>query len=60
MNWGLDLSPKTDGFMAPASSSPPVDFVCHRARTDRERESDGKKVMGGNREKYGQRGGNKD
>lgn len=35
MNWGLELGPKTDGFMALARSSPSVDFVCHRVRIER-------------------------
>lgn len=50
MNWGLELSPKTDGFMALARSSPSVDFVCRRVR-NRKRESDGKRRIGGDRKK---------
>lgn len=37
MNWGLEISPKTNGFMAPARSPLSVDFVCHRTRRERER-----------------------
>lgn len=41
MNWGLELSPKTDGFMAPARSSPSVDFVCQWVRkSQKEREQE--------------------
>lgn len=50
MNWGLELSPKTDGFMALARSSPSVDFVCQRVRKERKEESDGQKGIGGDRE----------
>ena len=41
MNWGLEVSPKTDGFMALARSSPSVDFVCHRVRAERESQMEG-------------------
>lgn len=60
MNWGLELSPKTDGFMAPARSSPSVDFVCHRVRTERKSQKERGRSM---REKENRRvgeGGSKD
>lgn len=50
MNWGLEVSPKTDGFMAPARSSPSVDFVCHRVRRERESPTERGRV-GGDKEK---------
>lgn len=53
MNWGLEVGPKTDGFMALARSSPSVDFVCHRVR--RERESQTERKGGRERERGKQR-----
>lgn len=53
MNWGLELSPKTDGFMAPARSSPSVDFVCHRVRTERQSQMERGGQEGGERERGG-------
>lgn len=50
MNWGLEVGPKTDGFMALARSSPSVDFVCHRVRRERESQTERK----GEREREGE------
>lgn len=53
MNWGLELSPKTNGLMASARSSPAD--VCRRVR--KERESNGKNSTEVQRERS--RGGEK-